>query len=161
MPKLDGDEGWQSHVDHDNGEVAEPGYHKLHLDRYGIDAELTSTDRVGMHRYTYDKAGPSEILVNLGGHLGEAIMENAHVTKSNDREIAGYVLQRGESFGKDDADHKVKLYFDIRFDKPFDSLHGWAGGKLLDEGKPVDEVSGTRRAPMCATTTSRRANRCR
>lgn len=142
VPKLDGDEGWQSHVDHDNGEVAEPGYHKLHLDRYGIDAELTSTDRVGVHRYTYDKAGPSEILVNLGGHLGEAIMENAHVTKSNDREIAGYVVQRGESFGKDDADHKVKLYFNIRFDKPFDSLHGWAGDKLVDGGKPVDEVSG-------------------
>ncbi|WP_217168904.1 glycoside hydrolase domain-containing protein [Streptomyces sp. AC512_CC834] len=143
VPKLDGDEGWQSHVDHDNGEVAQPGYHKLHLDRYGIDAELTSTDRVGMHRYTYDKAGPSEILVNLGGHLGEAIMDDAHVTRSNDREIAGYVLQHGEGFAEDDADHKVKLYFDIRFDKPFDSLHGWAGGKLVDGGEPVDEVSGT------------------
>ncbi|WP_399880289.1 glycoside hydrolase domain-containing protein [Streptomyces sp. BBFR51] len=142
VPKLDGDEGWQSHVDHDHGEVAEPGYHKLHLDRYGIDAELTSTDRVGMHRYTYDQAGPSEILVNLGGHLGEALMDSAHVTRSNDHEIAGYVLQHGESFGEDDADHKVKLYFDIRFDKPFDSLHGWAGGKLADGGKPVDEVSG-------------------
>ncbi|WP_419999233.1 glycoside hydrolase domain-containing protein [Streptomyces boninensis] len=142
VPKLEGDKGWQSHVDHDNGEVAEPGYHKLHLDRYGIDAELTSTDRVGMHRYTYDKAGPSEILVNLGGPLGEAIMDSAHVTKTSDREIEGYVLQRGEGYGEDDADHKVKLYFDIRFDKPFDSMRGWADGKLTDDGKPVDEVAG-------------------
>lgn len=141
-PKLDGDKGWQSHVDHDNGEVAEPGYHKLHLDRYGIDAELTSTDRVGLHRYTYDKAGPGEILVNLGGHLGEAIMERAHVTRSSDREIAGYVVQRGDGFDKDEADHKVKLYFTIRFDKPFDSLRGWAGGELADGGKPVEEVAG-------------------
>ncbi|RII18371.1 Glycosyl hydrolase family 92 [Streptomyces sp. YIM 130001] len=142
VPKLEGDKGWQSHVDHDNGEVAEPGYHKLHLDRYGVDAELTSTDRVGMHRYTYDKGGSSEILVNLGGHLGEAIMERAHVTRSSDRRIAGYVVQHGEGFDADDAEHKVKLYFDIRFDKPFDSLRGWADGELADGGKPVDKVSG-------------------
>ncbi|MFE0417933.1 glycoside hydrolase domain-containing protein [Streptomyces tendae] len=142
VSKLEGDEGWQSHVDHDNGEVAQPGYHKLHLDRYGIDAELTSTDRVGMHRYTYDKAGPAEVLVNLGGHLGEALMDDAHVTRVSDREIAGYVVQYGEGFAENDPDHKVKLYFDIRFDKPFDSLRGWSDGRLTDDGAPVDEVSG-------------------
>ncbi|HEX7189010.1 MAG TPA: hypothetical protein VF423_12355, partial [Actinomycetes bacterium] len=51
VPKTDGDTGWQSHVNHDVGEVAEPGYHRLRLDRYAIDAELTATDRVGLHRY--------------------------------------------------------------------------------------------------------------
>ncbi|MFW6720159.1 hypothetical protein ACHZ98_08275 [Streptomyces sp. MAR4 CNY-716] len=39
-------------------EVAEPGYHRLHLDRYDIDAELTATDRMGMHRCTYRRGGP-------------------------------------------------------------------------------------------------------
>ena len=60
VPKLQGDEGWQSAIDHAR-EVAEPGYQRVHLDRYGITAELTTTDRVGLHRYTYDKAGPSEV----------------------------------------------------------------------------------------------------
>ncbi|RFU87131.1 hypothetical protein DY218_08495 [Streptomyces triticagri] len=142
VPKLEGDKGWQSHVDHDNGEVVEPGYHKLHLDRYDVDAELTSTDRVGLHRYTYAEGGRSDILVNLGGHLGEAIMERAHVTRSSDRGIAGHVLQYGEGFPSDDPDHKVKLYFDIRFDKPFDSMRGWSDGELTDDGKPVEEVEG-------------------
>jgi putative alpha-1,2-mannosidase len=133
VPKLEGDTGWQSHVEHDDTEVAEPGYHRLHLDRYDIDAELTATDRVGMHRYTYNQAGPSEILVNLGGQLGEARMENAHVTKVSDTELEGYVAEHSG---------RTRLYFDITFDRAFDSMRGWTDGSLVDDGAPVDEVGG-------------------
>ncbi len=139
VPKLEGDEGWQSHVDHDNGEIAEPGYHRLHLDRYDIDAELTATERAGLHRYTYNKSGPGEILVNLGGELGEAVMKNAKVTKASDRRVRGYVVQHGEGYEKK---HETKLFFDIRFDKPFDSLRGWTDGELADSGKPIEQVAG-------------------
>jgi predicted alpha-1,2-mannosidase len=146
VPKLQGDTGWQSHVTHDASEVAEPGYHKLHLDRYDIDAELTVTDRVGMHRYTYDRAGPSEIIVNLGGTLGEAIMKHAQVTKVSDREIQGYVAQvgqlaDGQYYGQSD-NKRTELYFDIRFDRPFDSMRGWADGALVNGGDPVGGVEG-------------------
>jgi predicted alpha-1,2-mannosidase len=138
VPKTEGDTGWESYVEHDDSEVAEPGYHKLHLDRYNITAELTATDRVGLHRYTYDDDGPSEIIINLGGTLGEAVMENAHVTKVSDHEIEGFVLQHGG----DHSELKTKLFFNIRFDKPFDSLHGWADGELADNGDAIDELSG-------------------
>lgn len=137
--KLEGDTGWQSHVEHDDSEIAQPGYHKLHLDRYDIDAELTTTDRVGMHRYTYGAAGPSEIIVNLGGVLGEAVMDDAHVTRVSDREIEGYVNQHGERYP---GRHDTTLYFNIQFDTPFDSMSGWADGALVDEGAAVDEVTG-------------------
>ena len=96
VPKTQGDTGWQSHVDHDVGEIAEPGYHRLHLDRYGIDAELTATDRVGMHRYRYEEGGQSDIIVNLAGQLGEARMDDAHVERVGDRSLAGWVNQRGK-----------------------------------------------------------------
>ncbi|WP_240661898.1 glycoside hydrolase domain-containing protein [Streptomyces sp. WAC 06738] len=138
VPKLEGDTGWQSYVNHDVGELAEPGYHRLHLDRYGITAELTCTDRVGLHRYTYDAAGASEIVVNLGGTLGEAIMKDARITRRGDREVEGYVFQRGTSY----PDHHNQLFFSIRFDRAFDSLHGWADGELIDGGAAVDEVEG-------------------
>ncbi|AZM44632.1 hypothetical protein DMB38_01350 [Streptomyces sp. WAC 06738] len=146
VPKLEGDTGWQSYVNHDVGEVAEPGYHRLHLDRYGITAELTCTDRVGLHRYTYDAAGASEIVVNLGGVLGEAEMRDARVTRVSDREIEGYVAQVGTLtdgyyYGQSDNKH-TKLYFSIRFDRAFDSLHGWADGELVDGGAAVGEVEG-------------------
>ncbi|HEU5130294.1 MAG TPA: glycoside hydrolase domain-containing protein [Glycomyces sp.] len=138
VPKLDGDTGWQSPVDHEDGEIAQPGYHRLELDRYGITAELTATERVGMHRYTYDEAGAGEIIVNLGGQLGEAVMQDAHVTAVGDHGIEGHVVQQG-----DRAIHPpTTLYFAIEFDRPFDSLHGWAGGSLVDGGAAVDEVTG-------------------
>lgn len=41
-------------------EVAEPGYYSVKLDRYDILAEMTSTKRVALHRFTFpatDKAG--------------------------------------------------------------------------------------------------------
>lgn len=138
VPKLEGDTGWQSSVDHTEGEIAQPGYHRLELDRYGITAELTSTQRVGMHRYTYDEAGAGEVIVNLGGQLGEGVMENAHVTKVGDHGLEGHVVQNG-----DRAIHSsTTLYFSIEFDRPFDSLHGWADGSLAEDGGAVDEVAG-------------------
>ena len=131
VPKTQGDTGWQSHVDHNN-ETAEPGYHRLHLDRYGITAELTATDRVGMHRYRYEAGGQSDIVVNLAGQLGEARMDDAHVERIGDRRLAGWVNQRGKH---------TKLFFDIRFDKPFDSMRGWANGRDVEDGEPIDELT--------------------
>lgn len=139
VPKLDGDTGWQSHVDHENGELAQPGYHRLRLDRYKITAELTATERVGLHRYTYEEAGPSEIILNLGGQLGEAVMEDAKITKVGDHEIEGYVVQHGDR----EIHPSTKLYFSLSFDRPFDSLHGWADGSLAEGGAALDTITGT------------------
>lgn len=139
VSKLEGDTGWQSHVEHDDSEIAEPGYHRLHLDRYNIDAELTTTDRVGMHRYTYQDGGQGEIIVNLGGVLGEAEMEDAHVTRVSDQELSGYVNQHGERYPNR---HETRLYFNIQFDAPFDAMHGWADGALVSGGGAVEEVEG-------------------
>ena len=132
--KTRGDSEWQSPVDHGD-EVAEPGYHRVHLDRYGIDAELTATDRVGLHRYTYDKAGPGEIVVNLGGVLGQATMKDAHVERVGRRQLVGWVRQSSTGF----ASHDTKLYFDLRVDRPFTALDGWVGDKLVDD---VDALGG-------------------
>ena len=38
--------------------------------------------------------------------------------------------------------HDTKLYFDIRFGRPFDSMRGWAEDELVDGGDPLDELSG-------------------
>ena len=34
-------------------EITKPGYYSVPLVRYGITAELTATERVGLHRYTF------------------------------------------------------------------------------------------------------------
>ena len=47
-------------------ESSHPGYYQVYLERYGINAELTSTLRTGYHRYTYaDNAELKKLVVNL------------------------------------------------------------------------------------------------
>ena len=57
-------DGYASKYSHDN-EIARPEYYSLILDRYNIKAELTATDRVGFHRYTYPEGKPASILIDL------------------------------------------------------------------------------------------------
>ncbi|MDF1572541.1 MAG: GH92 family glycosyl hydrolase [Bacteroidales bacterium] len=57
-------------------EIVHPGYHSLELDRYAIQAEITSTKRVGFHKYTFNGDGRPALLVNLNTMLGPC--ENMH-----------------------------------------------------------------------------------
>ncbi len=123
-----GPEAWKSGFTHD-GEIVQPGYHKLHLDKYDIGVELTSTTRVGFHRYTFDKAGQADILVWLGGQLGGGIMVDARIERTTDREITGWVVQGRPENGP-------KLHFVIQFDKAPASWHAWRGDRNLG---PLDK----------------------
>ena len=131
VPKTEGDTGWQSHVNHDVGEIAEPGYHRLHLDRYDIDAELTATDRVGLHRYRYEQGGPSDIIVNLAGQLGETRMDDAHVERVGNRALT----RLGQPARQED---EAVLRHPLR---PAVRLHARLGRATTSDG-PVDELSG-------------------
>ncbi|MDY6277924.1 MAG: GH92 family glycosyl hydrolase [Bacteroidales bacterium] len=46
-------------------EVTKPGYYSVPLTRYGIKAEVTATNRVGMHRYTFPAAEDAAIVIDL------------------------------------------------------------------------------------------------
>lgn len=54
-------------------ESAHPGYYQVYLERYGVNAELTSTLRCAYHKYTFGSAGfEQKLLVDLP-------MSNEHV----------------------------------------------------------------------------------
>ncbi len=46
-------------------EVASPGYYKVRLDDYGIDAELTATERTGMHRYRFSPGDSCRLFIDM------------------------------------------------------------------------------------------------
>ncbi len=48
------EEGYRSRFDHAT-EKAVPGYYDVMLDDYGIKAQLTATQRTGIHKYTFRK----------------------------------------------------------------------------------------------------------
>ena len=72
-------------------EIVKPGYHKVELDRYGIKAELTSTTRVGFHKYTFNNKEKKSILVRLSGPNGPCAITAGKIKKINSRKFSGYV----------------------------------------------------------------------
>jgi predicted alpha-1,2-mannosidase len=67
-PRSNPDAGYRSRFDHED-EHAEPGFYSVLLKDYGIRAELTATERTGLHRYSFptDKGAPKSghIIVDL------------------------------------------------------------------------------------------------
>ncbi len=96
-------------------EIARPGYYAVPLTRYGIDAELTATNRVGLHRYTFPQSDSAAIVFDLenGGCWDKTTQTK--IEALNDSTIAGYRFSKGWA-----PDQKV--YFVARTSKPFSSL---------------------------------------
>lgn len=105
-------------------EIIKPGYHKVHLEKYKIDAELTSTKRVGFHRYTFPNTKESNILIDLSVELGPSDTEGGFIKKINNKEIVGYAVMSPTRR----RPKPVEVYFVIQFDKPFKSMKGWEKG---------------------------------
>lgn len=77
-------------------EKAWPGYYSVMLEDYGVKAELTATERVGIHRYTFPK-GDGYILLDLKHGIynydGKVLWANLRV--ENDTLLTGYRITNG------------------------------------------------------------------
>ena len=130
-PTLGADE-YGSPFNHEK-EIAEPGYHKVVLEKYAVTAELTSTTRVGFHRYTFSTTGDNKILFNLGGPLGPARMVDGLARTVNDREIEGYTVN-----GKTPRRPKeCPVYFVAQFSRSFRQMDGWQEDKRVADIRDV------------------------
>ncbi len=101
-------------------EVAKPGYYAVPLTRYNINAEMTSTARVGYHRYTFPCSQESALVFDLenGGCWDEST--ETFMEAEGNNTIVGYRYSKG--WAKDQ-----KIYFVAQTSKPFDKfeLHGY------------------------------------
>ena len=131
-----GEQEWKSGFSHD-GEIVQPGYHRLYLDRYHLWVEQTAGDRVSFYRFTYTKDALTNILVNLGGYVSEATMTDARVERVGNNWLEGSVNTTGRLWG---GPENVRIYFAIEFQKPFETLNGWNSEKELGD---ITTLSGT------------------
>ncbi|PLW95550.1 MAG: sugar hydrolase, partial [Marinilabiliales bacterium] len=60
--------GYFSSFGHAN-EFAEPAYYRVYLDNYNVTAELTATERVGFHQYTFEKTDSAHIILDLMANI--------------------------------------------------------------------------------------------
>lgn len=73
-------------------EVVKPGYHSVELERYSIKAELTSTKRVGFHKYEFPKGEKAAVLFNLNTVLGPCKNIEGLLEKTGDKEVSGSLI---------------------------------------------------------------------
>ena len=57
-------DGYRSRFSHDE-EIAEPGYYSVMLRDYNIRAELSATERAGIHQYTFPQSDSSHFILDL------------------------------------------------------------------------------------------------
>ncbi|UJW31753.1 GH92 family glycosyl hydrolase [Saccharothrix sp. AJ9571] len=111
---------YRSKYAHDD-EEASPGYYRVGLSTYGVDAELTATERTGWQRHTFPATGAANLLFNTGKANQSVHDSEVHVL--GDRTIEGRVRAGGFCAGHDE--HTV--YFTASFDRPFSSFGTWRG----------------------------------
>jgi len=103
--------GYRSAFERKN-ELAQPGYYKVLLDDYQITAELTATERVGFHRYTFPKNDQSRILLDIGNKQGESDeVRDAEVRMVDDTHFEGFVTTYPKYIRQYDSKGKISMFF--------------------------------------------------
>ena len=122
-------------------EKARPGYYQVMLKDENINAELTTTQRNGIHRYQYPAGKDAEIILDMDhsadkGSWGRRII-NSQIRILNDHAVEGYRIITGWAKLR-------KIYFYMEFSSPIltstlingTNLHGcFRFGQL--NGKPL------------------------
>ena len=91
-------------------EECEAGYYRVHLDSYGINVELTATERCGIQRYTYP-TDTATVLLNLAKAMNWDATTDTHIAVVDSFTIEGYRHSNGWARGQ-------QVYFRTRFSKP-------------------------------------------
>ena len=113
--------GYASTYSHDT-EIVRPEYYSVQVDRYNIKAEMTATNRVGFHRYTYPAGKPASVLVDINeGNAGRgAVM--GFVRKIDDYTIEGYRYSHYWSPNR-------KVYFVLQTDQKIEDFTAYDGNE--------------------------------
>ena len=88
--REDPDNGYRSRFDHAD-EHTEPGYYSVLLKDYKIHAELTATERAGIHRYTFPASDQAYLILDLqhGYGGGEGPVVAAELSQTAPDTLAG------------------------------------------------------------------------
>ncbi|MBP5563104.1 MAG: GH92 family glycosyl hydrolase [Bacteroidales bacterium] len=110
-----------------SNEMAEPGYYSVKFDN-GIQAEMTVTNYVGLHRYTFPKAGKHGIIVDLQHR--DKTLDSYMKMKAND--LIGF--RRSEAWNDDQY-----CAFSLKTSVPAESIVYYVDDKPVN----LKEIKGT------------------
>src|SRR3954447_22122677 len=126
-------QGYRSRFSHED-EIAVPGYYSVLLRDYNIRAELSATERAGIHRYTFPRSDSSHFILDMVHAFANTPVLWADLKIVGNDTIVGGRSLKGWAPGRE-------IYFAMHFSKPF----SWA--EIVSAGKPLDatikEAKGT------------------
>lgn len=100
-----------------NSEHARPGYYSVHLTDHDIRAELTSTLRAGLHRYTFHGKGSGHLLVDLAHGFHDDYKVPCKVSDAELRLVGKDTLVGGRRVHQ--WANGRYLYFAMKVSRPF------------------------------------------
>ncbi len=110
-------------------EVAFPGYYAVRLPKQDVLAELTASERVGLHRYTFSGNERPHILIDVSSALGKSKTTEGEVQINVDKqEVVGAIRTFGSFAGRYGGE---KIYFSAQFSQPFSGYSLWSERKIL------------------------------
>ena len=111
-------------------ETATPGYYAVQLKDFDVWAELTTTIRCGMHRYTFPESKNAIIQFDLGFAINWDAATQCNFKKINDTTFVGYRFSTGWAKNQ-------KVFFAVQVNKPVKNLI------LFSNKNKVDSTTAT------------------
>ena len=108
---ADGKAGYSSRFSHKN-ETAKAGFYQVLLEDYSINAELTASQRVGFHKYTFPENEVAQVVLDLE-HRDRLLDYKIEFADSNTLQGIRY---------SDNWARKQKVHFYIQFSKALQSI---------------------------------------
>lgn len=95
-------------------EAAKPGYYQVKLAN-DIEVELTTTERVGYHRYTFPAGAERSVAIDLGFSINWDIATKTRIQKTGANQVTGYRFSNGWS-------RNQQVYFAAEFSEPIKAI---------------------------------------
>ena len=122
--------GYRSRFSHSR-EAARAGYYSVFLETPKVQAELTATSRVGIHRYTFPRTDKANLNFDITHHIHGQTVTLASARWISPTELEGSVFTNG--WARDQ-----RTYFVARFSQPA-TRYGVAVDNTMEAGKTQAE----------------------
>ncbi len=118
---------WEFSFSHKN-EQARPGYYRVLMKPWNINAELTATTRCGMARFTFPANVQRNILIPVS--LASTITYASQVRIVDERTLTGFVTSQAFCGVKGG----ITVYFAMQFSLPFPKHGVWRHNAITQDG---------------------------
>ncbi|WCE05383.1 GH92 family glycosyl hydrolase [Pseudoxanthomonas sp. JBR18] len=127
----DPDSGYRQRYDHDD-EAASPGYYRVRLQDDNIHAELTATQRAGLHRYHFPKGAAGHLLLDLFHGMQDRPGVPTRVSDATLQVVDAQTLMGGRRVHQWASGRYI--YFAMRLSRPFASAQLYSDDAPLADG---------------------------